>query len=881
MDNTEPGIVVGPYVPTAGTRNGAGWYNADNAPIAVPITVTDVGGAGLRSANTVRYRLDGGSLTSISQGSTDSPFITGFVATEGEVLEVFAYDDAVDNTDNANEGFDEDTDYKVDLTAPSPNIAVNYANRTFSLAPEDATSGIDWANVWYEFVLDDDSIDGPYLYTDTASIPVGAKSLRVRTTDIAGNEDDRTVYFNNDRVISGYLRDYNSTALSGERVVLGGEVNKTDTTDASGYYEFTELDPFGWYVVAPLVKNNIPAGRVFPGIDVNKTNQDFTLVAGWLSRMGDRGNTSDYQFDSSAILTPPLLTEAYSLGIAGTRMLTGVLDGADNKMEILFTDGAALRSYYYSAGAYVRRDWSPRSFLAGDPYNLSLLDGLQSGSMLDGIILCGNGIAVADIYDKDGVKIDTINTTVLTDAGLQAAPGDTVWSTNFGLGSGNILFAGAGTGYNAVFVYNTLVDTVLWETMLVQDILPGTETLCIREAGKPVVLIGSQSDADDLMLAAVDAITGESVWTRVFAGITGKITPMVSITEDGGWEDVIAVRTSTNDSQDAMRVYILNGATGEIKTEWAAPTGTTLPTNTTFGAAIADITNDGKRELAISDGAGNIYLVDTLAGTLIDSVLNMGRVWAAVDFDGNADGKKEIIAAYDTELRILSADLTILVSRDMGENITNVVVSDTNGDGAMEIVVTLPASTSILRASTTTDLPGTPVIADVYSYGGQVYIVWIYVPTGSDISGFRIYRSSNPSDPGSWVLAGTAAADANSFIDSPGAGIYSYRVAAYNDYGELVSSSSVPVEVVGGGSSGSGVSSCFIATAAYGTPMAAEVVKLRNFRDSHLLKNKAGRAFVRWYYRHSPPVAEYIRQRKVARMLVRAGLRPLLWILSF
>jgi len=74
---------------------------------------------------------------------------------------------------------------------------------------------------------------------------------------------------------------------------------------------------------------------------------------------------------------------------------------------------------------------------------------------------------------------------------------------------------------------------------------------------------------------------------------------------------------------------------------------------------------------------------------------------------------------------------------------------------------------------------------------------------------------------------------------------------------------------------------CFIATAAYGTSMAAEVVKLREFRDRHLLTNRAGRAFVRWYYGHSPSVADYIRQRKVARALVRTGLRPLLWILSF
>lgn len=79
------------------------------------------------------------------------------------------------------------------------------------------------------------------------------------------------------------------------------------------------------------------------------------------------------------------------------------------------------------------------------------------------------------------------------------------------------------------------------------------------------------------------------------------------------------------------------------------------------------------------------------------------------------------------------------------------------------------------------------------------------------------------------------------------------------------------VSTGGGGSS----STCFIATAAYGTSWEPHVMTLRQFRDSYLLTNKLGTKFVETYYKYSPPMANYIAQHRGLRSAVRVGLAPL------
>jgi hypothetical protein len=67
---------------------------------------------------------------------------------------------------------------------------------------------------------------------------------------------------------------------------------------------------------------------------------------------------------------------------------------------------------------------------------------------------------------------------------------------------------------------------------------------------------------------------------------------------------------------------------------------------------------------------------------------------------------------------------------------------------------------------------------------------------------------------------------------------------------------------------------CFIAAAAYGTPLAEDVQVLREFRDVYMLTNPVGRAFVHFYYSVSPPIAEIISRHAILQLIVRTILVP-------
>jgi len=76
---------------------------------------------------------------------------------------------------------------------------------------------------------------------------------------------------------------------------------------------------------------------------------------------------------------------------------------------------------------------------------------------------------------------------------------------------------------------------------------------------------------------------------------------------------------------------------------------------------------------------------------------------------------------------------------------------------------------------------------------------------------------------------------------------------------------------------------CVIATAAYGSNLAAPVQFLRDFRDHDVQKTFLGNAFLSvfnaWYYSWAPSFADIVSQNGVCQATVRAMIAPLVAVL--
>lgn len=177
------------------------------------------------------------------------------------------------------------------------------------------------------------------------------------------------------------------------------------------------------------------------------------------------------------------------------------------------------------------------------------------------------------------------------------------------------------------------------------------------------------------------------------------------------------------------------------------------------------------------------------------------------------------------------------------------------------------------EAGATTLLAAPSGLSALFASMTQFNLNW--KDNSSHEQGFKIERKTGTS--GAYSQIGTTGAGVTTYEDKTltSGATYYYRVRAYNADGDSGYSneakSSYFFDVGTGGSSG-----CFVATAAFGSPLAGQVEILRQFRDRHLLTNHFGRKFVDWYYRNGPAAANYIADKPVAKAAVRAALYPLI-----
>ena len=149
------------------------------------------------------------------------------------------------------------------------------------------------------------------------------------------------------------------------------------------------------------------------------------------------------------------------------------------------------------------------------------------------------------------------------------------------------------------------------------------------------------------------------------------------------------------------------------------------------------------------------------------------------------------------------------------------------------------------------------------------------------VTGYRLYygRSS-----GVYTVVVDAGNRTDYTVTGLDAGLtYYFTATAYTGTGDESTFSNetsytlpggTPATTSGSSSSGGG---CFIATAAWGSGLAPEVLTLREFRDRYLLTNGPGQAFVEWYYRVSPPAAAFIAEHESLKTAVRWGLTPVVY----
>jgi len=249
------------------------------------------------------------------------------------------------------------------------------------------------------------------------------------------------------------------------------------------------------------------------------------------------------------------------------------------------------------------------------------------------------------------------------------------------------------------------------------------------------------------------------------------------------------------------------------------------------------------------------------------------------------------VPAAQRELNSTTIDFIV----DLGELIGGDCASNSEGDATLYVIIQNTSASDVKYQTILFDVdlraPSAPTLDEVSSGDARFVAKWTDDDNDAEDTEYVVYWSDAPFgeddledvDSKSGIDAKTIAIE-EGLSNEVG---YFVSVAA-RDHADNESALSNQLEVmpasttdfwegyVGAGGSDPG-GFCFIATAAYGTPLEAELGTLRSFRDELLMGSEAGRFLVREYYEHGRFLAAAIADKPALRALVRVALVPVIW----
>jgi len=419
----------------------------------------------------------------------------------------------------------------------------------------------------------------------------------------------------------------------------------------------------------------------------------------------------------------------------------------------------------------------------------------------------------------------------------------------------------------------TSVGDIEWQRSYGGSEWDRAESILQTEDGGYVVLCQTYSfgaGAYDRWILKLTS-SGDIEWQRTYGGIYGDRAFSIQETSDGGyiiagsgWDDLWILKLTSSGDIEWQRTY------GGSLLEWAGGIRETSDggyivfsaTTESFGAGYCDgwilkLTSSGDIEWQRTYGGSDYDSISSIQQTSDGGYIVSGRT------DSFGAG------SFDIWILKLSPDGDIPSCAVMESS--NASVSDTFISPSDTSVT--PMDTNVIPQNTNIQ-PGESN-AIVHNLCPGPHTLTLSAATGG---------TTNP-EPGTHTYDGGAKATITALPSSGytfsvwsgdvSASYSQITVAMDSDKSITANFSAIPPTGDSDASTGK-TGGCFIATAAYGSPLHPYVKILRNFRDTYLMRSKFGRAMVDLYYKYSPFLTDIIAKNKALKIVVRISLFPMI-----